>query len=338
MKRMHLLMSVMHQQWSKPNPAVPRVFPPYFRDGVLALVDWDKPEIVWAKPFDSAAGICFYSDDRLIVASMVGQRLLCFDRDFNLQFVYRDPLFNDLHTVTRTPDGILAAASGTDSLMELDAYGRVLWRWLATEHGLDRRVGGARRRVDRRLDYGNLPPQTSTQTTHINSARVHGDTVLATLFAQGALIQIDRATGQFTRLVDGMLRPHAVRPRSDGGWSVCDSGSNAVVTMTPDFGIRDIVEVDLDWPQDAMEMPGAKTMLVMDANNMRLVEIDMANHQVIKELRYPSTWKGFTIEVVPEPWVSALLQAGSQEYDFRTTREEGRNGHAPELVASAVEG
>lgn len=336
MKRMHLLMSVMHQQWSKPNPAVPRVFPPYYRDGLLVLINWDEPEIVWAKPFDSAAGICFFSNQRLIVASMVGQRLYCFDRDFRLQFVYRDSMFNDLHTVTRTNDGILVAASGTDSLVEFDAYGRVLWRWLATEHGYDQRAGRERRVIDQHLDYGNLPLQTAAQTTHINSARAHADGVLATLFTQGALISIDKRTGVHRLLVDGMLRPHAVRPREGGGWSLCDSGSNGVVMLGPHFEIRDIIEAGFDWPQDAIEMAGAETVLVVDANNMRLLEIDTRTKLTVKEFRYPRSWKVFTVEIVPDVWAGHLRKLGNQEYDLAISPKEERSGHVEGLVESQV--
>lgn len=304
---MMLLMTVMHQQWARPNPFVPRVMPLHVRDGLLALIDWDAREVVWARAFDSASGACF-TDDSLLIASMVGNRIFVLDRTFQPHLHLTNPLFNDLHTVHRSNKGFIVASSGTDAIIEFSSEGYSSWTWLGTDHGFIYLPDGGTHIIDPRFDYSMSPPLTTAQTTHINSAAEHNGMVLATLFVQGTLIAINKATGTFRRVVNGMNRPHAIRKRPDG-WLVCDSGANRVVLLRHSFAIEAILEDGFDWPQDAVCVgANGENVIVLDANNSRLVELNIAAHRTVAELVFPSTWKGFSVEVVPDGWIQSVRE------------------------------
>lgn len=322
---MRLLMTVLHRQWSKPNPLVPRVFPPVLRDGVIVTIDWDTERIVSEVPFDSPAGHCF-SRHALFLASMVGNRVVGLRDTARSALVLTHGLFNDLHTIRASKRGFLVTCSGTDAIVEVDLAGRTVWSWLATEHGLDRTSNGQRRVVRRWEDYTEAPPQTAQQTTHINSAEEVGESIVATLFAQGAVVEIERSSGRWRRVVNGLMRPHSIRARP-GGWVICDSGANGVVLLERDYSVAAIIEHGFDWPQDAMVVDAdGNRLLVLDANNMRIVEIRLSTNRVVKEMRFPERWKGFALGVYPEEWptldaLPGAVQAGEgRGYDGTAER------------------
>lgn len=130
---MLLALSVMHQQWRKPDPLVPRVFPGA-RDGLIVLVDTNVREPLWKFGFDSAAGLCF-TPSRLYIASMWGNHVTSCDRQLGNLRETANALFNDLHTVTESRSGLLVASSGIDGVLEIDFSGKLLWSWLATDRG-----------------------------------------------------------------------------------------------------------------------------------------------------------------------------------------------------------
>ena len=306
---MTLLLTVIHRQWEKPDPLVPRVLPSPVRNGLLALIDWDAKAIIWSQPFDSAAGACF-ADDMVFVASMAGHRVAAFDRTLRQRGHLLNPLFNDLHTVRRSNRGLLITASGTDSIIEVNNDGVPCWTWLASEHGFNHLIDGSEHIVDRRFDYSTAPPMTGSQTTHINSAIEHNGVVLATLFVQGALIAINKTTGSFKRVVNGMNRPHAIRQRPKG-WTLCDSGGSRVVLLGGSFEIEDTIEAGFNWPQDAVSVGhNGESVIVLDANNARIIEMDVGSHAVVGEVGFPPSWKGFSIEIVPDDWVPTLYRGG----------------------------
>src|SRR3989442_3760733 len=60
--------------------------------------------------------------------------------DADLKTIKRDvvssPLFNALHSISRTQRGYLVASTGLDLILEFKRDGEVLWSWWATDHGL----------------------------------------------------------------------------------------------------------------------------------------------------------------------------------------------------------
>ena len=56
------------------------------------------------------------------------------------------PLFNALHSISRTRRGYLVASTGLDLLLEFNRNGEILWSWWATDHGFDLTPTGRPRR------------------------------------------------------------------------------------------------------------------------------------------------------------------------------------------------
>lgn len=304
---MHLLMTVIHSEWARGNPAAAkregRALPSHGaaipRNGQIVLIDWDEQEIVWSSPFDAAAGFCV-RDDALFVASMLANTVKGFDDTAGSTTELRNSLFNDLHSVLPTERGLLIASSGIDGIVEVDVTGQTCWWWSADRHALDRLPDGRRRRVDARRDHSRDPVLSAgMQATHVNSAApTPQGTILATLFAQGDVIEIDPADGGWERRVTGLHHPHSIRPAPDG-WTVCDTSANAVVLLDHELSIETIVSESFQWVQDAFIAPGDGNLFVLDANNTRVVELDPGTDEVINSLAYPKEWKAYGLDEVP---------------------------------------
>src|SRR3989442_10596316 len=122
------------------------------------------------------------------------------------------PLFNALHSISRTRHGYLVASTGLDLLLEFNREGEILWEWWATDHGFEETPTGRHRVLDKSADYRTVQYGTLSQTTHVNSAAELPDgRILASLFHQGAVIVIDRETGPWQVVLEGLDHPHAVR-------------------------------------------------------------------------------------------------------------------------------
>jgi hypothetical protein len=301
---LELLLTVLHQLWSKPPPTnLHQMATDELHHGLLALIDWDQQELLWTRPHDSPAGVTFVSD-RLYVASMLGHTITVFGRDMVPVNTLRNPLFNDLHSLVASVSSgrLLLTSTGIDGLLELDERFGVAWRWLATDNGLAHVPDGRPRKVDTRFDYSRRSPNSSLQTTHINSAAyVDKDTICATLFYQGGVIAIDRRNGRWEYLVSGLDRPHSIRPAMGfAGWTVCDTGANAVALLDKGFHVDDVVEVGFNWVQDAIAID-ERRLLVLDANNTRIVEVEQRGDRArsVREFNYDARWKAFGLTVVP---------------------------------------
>ena len=61
--------------------------------------------------------------------------------DADLKTIKRDvvssPLFNALHSISRTQRGYLVASTGLDLILEFKRDGEILWNWWATDHGFE---------------------------------------------------------------------------------------------------------------------------------------------------------------------------------------------------------
>lgn len=106
--------------------------------------------------------------------------------------VLGNTLFSDIHSLNVTSNGnLLVASAGVDGLLEID-FGdtsRIVWDWLATEHGYSRTPAGAVRCIDRSLNFQEIGTTTPQHTTDINSGLEYKPKkILATLFHQGTLM------------------------------------------------------------------------------------------------------------------------------------------------------
>jgi len=282
-------------------------------EGVLAAIDAETGQIVCQRILDTPAGFAI-AGDRLYVSSMYANRILTLNSDLEVTDTFANRLMNDLHSVVPSPDGLLVTSSGTDAIVEITPDGDLRWDWLASEHGYASAPNGHPIKTSRHRDYRFAQVDTAMQATHCNSAVLHRvdgrPVVLATLFHQGQLVAIDRATGTPEVLVRGMRNPHAIR-RRPGGWVVSDSRSSAVVLLGEDFWIDAIIEDDFNWIQDALPLDQG-TLLIADANNSRFVFWDLDGGTPIRSVHYPAEWKVYQVEVADQAWDSRLRATGAR--------------------------
>lgn len=213
--------------------------------GLLVSVD-GYGNIARAVPCDTPQGV-LASDEGYLVARHnvieLWSRELAHVRDHASH-----PWFNDLHSLRASENGVVVAASGTDSVIEVSPAGEARWLWWGSEHGFDTDGFGRHRALNRLDDHTRRVYDTWAQATHVNSAVAPGpDAVLATLFHQGSLARIDRRTGGVRVLLDGLARPHAVRERS-GVLSLADTanGFGLVCEVTGVEGPADGCRVRVD--------------------------------------------------------------------------------------------
>jgi len=180
-------------------------------------------DVTDAVPCDGPQGILAVAGGYLVARHNVVEL-----RDRQLRYV-RDvasyPWFNDLHSLRPSGQGVLVAASGTDSITEVGPAGELRWRWWGTENGFTTDSFGAPRELSQLDDHRMFVYDTWLQATHVNSALPFGPgIVLATLFHQGALIAIERQSGYARILLAGLARPHALR-HGPGMLTVADTAN-----------------------------------------------------------------------------------------------------------------
>jgi hypothetical protein len=189
--------------------------------------------------------------------------------------VISSPLFNALHSISRTRRGYLVASTGVDLLVECNRQGEILWTWWATDHGFDRTPSGRRRQIDKVADHRTLKYGTLSQTTHVNSAAEMPDgRVLATLFHQGTVIAIDRASGEWQTVLRGLDHPHAVRVLDEQHFTVADTvGGRALLVglRGQEAEIEAEVPVGTDWLQDCRYDARSNCWILVDGKHSRVV-------------------------------------------------------------------
>ena len=203
------------------------------------------------------------------------------EADSDLGMLKRDvissPLFNALHSISRTERGYLVASTGLDLLLEFDRTGNILWSWWATDHGFEFTPTGDRRELDKFVDYRAIQFGTLAQTTHINSAAELPDgRVLASLFHQGMVIAIDRASGDWQPVLEGLDHPHSVRILDKNRFTVADTvHGKALLVRIDEHSSQGIVEeaVDADtiWLQDCRYDMEYDAWILVDGKHSRLV-------------------------------------------------------------------
>ncbi|MFL5701506.1 MAG: hypothetical protein ACJ8AG_01605, partial [Ktedonobacteraceae bacterium] len=66
--------------------------------------------------------------------------------------IVSSPLFNALHSISRTQRGYLVASTGLDLIVEFNRNGEILWQWWATDHGFTLTPTGLPRYIDKAAD------------------------------------------------------------------------------------------------------------------------------------------------------------------------------------------
>jgi hypothetical protein len=185
------------------------------------------------------------------------------------------PLFNLLHSLSRTQRGYLAASTGTDTIIEFDEDGQQLWSWCALDHGFTLTPTGEERELDLLADHRQTKYGTLTQTTHINSAAELPDgTILASLFHQGMIIAIDRASGNWHTVLEGLDHPHAIRILDAHHITLADTVRGLALMVSLDADGKGHIEsevfADTEWLQDCQYSIDYDRWILVDGKNSRV--------------------------------------------------------------------
>jgi len=198
--------------------------------------------------------------------------------DANLGSVHQDavssPLFNALHSISRTQRGYLVASTGLDLLVEFNKDGEILWNWWATDHGFTLTPTGRPRVLDKSVDHRTVKYGTLSQTTHVNSAAELPDgRVLASLFHQGTVIVIDRETGIWQVVLEGLDHPHAVRVLDEEHFTVADTvhGKALLAKINKHGGhVEEEIDAGTNWLQDCHYDGAHNCWILVDGKNSRV--------------------------------------------------------------------
>jgi hypothetical protein len=199
--------------------------------------------------------------------------------DADLEGVHLDivslPQFNALHSMSRTKQGYLIASTGLDVVLEFNRAGEVLWQWWATDHGFTHTPDGKLRELDKTLDQRTVKYGTLQQTTHVNSAAELPDgRVLASLFHQGTIIVIDRETGNWHTVLEGLDHPHAVRVLDERLFTVADTvhGKALLVELKEGTGrVRAEIDAATNWLQDSQYDQERDCWVLVDGKQSRIL-------------------------------------------------------------------
>lgn len=253
-------------------------------------------------------------EDTLWLANMRGNAILGFDLvDCQWSSEIRHPLLNLPHSLwaITTDKWLLVVSTGTDAILAFDLHGELVWDWLAVEHGFIYDPLGYPSQVHRGGDYAQCFIPTIHQVTHINSAIDVGDSsIFATLFHQGTVVEIDRKSGNHRVLVQGLLRPHAVRPMTCDKYLVSDSARGRVVEFEPrSRRVREVVS-GYGWVSDALLLrPGL--LGVLDSDASRLALVDFKSKREVAAIQFDADWRPYQVLCIPEKVAARLYRLDS---------------------------
>lgn len=274
--------SVLKQHWTQASQETPAACP------LTVLGSYEKPKE------DLGGLLCLIEDMGCsqqtiglhmaagMVASEKGVFVTSFgsvhEVDANLSSLHENvvssPLFNALHSISRTRQGYLVASTGLDLLLEFNRGGEVLWSWWATDHGFELTPSGRPRIVDKTTDHRTIKYGTLSQTTHVNAAAELPDgRIVASLFHQGMVIVIDRETGAWQPVLEGLDHPHAVRVLDEEHFTVADTvHGKALLARVNKAGGRVEEEIDAgtNWLQDCHYDGTYNCWILVDGKNSRV--------------------------------------------------------------------
>jgi hypothetical protein len=210
--------------------------------------------------------------------------------------VVSSPLFNALHSISRTRRGYLVASTGLDLLVEFNREGEILWTWWAIDHGFDLTPTGHHRIIDKAADHRTIQYGTLNQTTHVNAAAELPDgRFLASFFHQGMVIAIDRDTGEWQPILEGLDHPHAVRVLDEDHFTVADTvrGRALLARIKKDGGhIERVIETKTGWLQDCRYDEHYQCWVLVDGKNSRiLLRCGPAGEQTLAEFHFDPEWR-----------------------------------------------
>ncbi|MEO6702657.1 MAG: hypothetical protein ABI140_06610 [Jatrophihabitantaceae bacterium] len=258
--------------------------------GKVQVIDWPSQQVLRSVDITLATGFV-QQDGLIVVCSYSSLELL--DRDLRPVRTITHPLFCNLHSVAVHPAGWVVAASGIDALLLVSFHGEVSVLWDGGTCGYAQLPDGSRRELDLSADHRQAYYRTSEQTTHVNGVEYWPErgSVLATLFHQGQLIEVD-GDGNTEVLIDGLTAPHSPRVRADGIVYLADSRSGRIVEYDPDSrSARSIpLSEPCPWLQTVSWLPGERRYLAADSTNGRALMV-APDGTVTEQYTFHQDWR-----------------------------------------------
>jgi DNA-binding beta-propeller fold protein YncE len=264
--------------------------------GMVALLDWDKKEIIKSINQESPMGI-LQDGNKLYVNDTRDNEIKIYNIDLDLISVVKNKHFNDLHSIQYTNDNnFLITSTGLDLVLKIDKSGKTINEWWAGEHGFDKDQNNINITFDRTKLYSDESIPTSSQSTHLNySIELDEDHYLVSLFHQGKIIKINNKDGSFEVVADNLTRPHSIRQIGDKFY-IADSKNGRILVYDNNFNEIDQILIDKGWIQDIREIPNDKSKLfVADADNCNLHLIDLKSKQIIDTFSFSKNWRISTV-------------------------------------------
>ena len=242
------------------------------------------------------------SEKGVFVTSFAGVHEFDTDQGIIRRNVVSLPLFNALHSISRTRRGYLVASTGLDLLVEFNRDGQVLWSWWATDHGFDLTPTGFRRVIDKSADHRTLRYGTLQQTTHVNSAAELPDgRFLATLFHQGMVIVIDRETGEWQPVLEDLDHPHAVRVIDEEHFTVADTirGRALLAKINGKKRVEEEIETGTSWLQDCRYDANFNCWVLVDGKNSRItLRRGRSGKKTLAQFDFDPEWRLYEAHVL----------------------------------------
>ncbi len=263
--------------------------------GMILIIDWKNKKILKRKKIKTPAGFDF--ERNKIYVNTSGNSISQLSKNLIIKKRITHPFLNDIHSLNVTfSNSLLIASTGLDAIIELDKRGNELFKWFATDYGYNIDPRGRRRKIDKKINHRHKKYPTLKQTTHLNSAIYVGKTkhfpktIYCSLFHQGEIIAVDKETGNFKVILRNLNHPHSIY-KIKNKIILSDTESNNLVFADINFGnIRKIKLKGFNWIQDVSLLKNGN-FLVCDANNNRIVEVNLKIKKVVSEFHFNKEWR-----------------------------------------------
>lgn len=268
---------------------------PANQEGMVALLDWDKKELIQSVKQRSPSGV-LQVGKKLYVNDAKENTINIYDiSNLKLSETIRNKHFNDLHSIKISQENnLLTTSSGLDLIQIVDFKGKTKYEWWGFEHGFNKNPLGEIIKYDKSKDYSNVRIPTLKQGTHVNYAlqRKNG-TILASLFHQGKVISIDIKNNSFSTVVHGLKQSHSILEFEDKVL-IADSNNGRVLVLNRKFSIIHEIKIPNSWIQDIAiqtSLNKKSRLFVVDATNSILYEYNLQNLSLIDSYKINPNWR-----------------------------------------------
>jgi hypothetical protein len=271
--------------------------------GIIAELEWVENKdirIVNYRKLIRPSGFDYDFRQKIFyVASLDGNFVYLLDRKFKEIGKISNNLMNDIHSVllSKSSDKLLVVSTGVDLIMETDLEGNVVWQWWAIDNGYNLNQFGEQCSIEKHVDHRKLSYPTLKQTCHINSAIYFENKILASLFHQGCIIEIEVESMKTRQIARNLSHPHSLSKIDNKTVLFANTGNSSVISLDIKSNIVLELKGEFDWLQDCIKVSNGN-YLIADSNNNRIVEISGITFRHIREFRYNSFWKIFHLKEI----------------------------------------